>query len=119
LNQTNNHKKAVLTNPTTTLLDKAELIGPHTAGYVEAILHPHAMANLRKAMGILDLVGKHPTDVVEAACRQALAGNAFSRAAIKRLLETRQAELPIPISSQTRQLTRPGDYFIHNTDNET
>jgi len=101
------------------LLGKAGRIGPHTARYVEAILHPHAMANLRKAMGIIDLAGKHPADVVEAACRQALAGNAFSRKAFKRLLETRQAELPIPISFQTRQLTRPGDYFIHNTDNET
>ena len=98
------------------LIDKAAGIGPDTARYVEALLHPHAMANLRKAMGIIDLAGKHPGDVVEAASRQALAGNAFSRTAFKRLLETRQAELPIAISSQTRQLTRPGNYFLHNPD---
>lgn len=98
------------------LIDKAGRIGPDTARYVEALLHPHAMANLRKAMGIIDLAGKHPGDVVEAASRQALAGSAFSRTAFKRLLETRQAELPIPISPQTRQLTRPGNYFLHNPD---
>jgi len=98
------------------LLEKAALIGPNTARYVEALLQPHAMANLRKAMGVIDLAGKHPTDIVEAACLQALAGSAFSRAAFKRLLETRQAELPIPVSSQTRQLTRSGDYFIHTSD---
>lgn len=98
------------------LIDKAGDIGPETARYVEALLHPHAMANLRKAMGVVDLAGKHPVDIVEAASRQALAGNAFSRKAFKRLLETRQAELPIPISPQTRQLTRPGSYFIHTND---
>jgi transposase len=95
------------------LIDKAAGIGPDTARYVEAILHPHAMANLRKAMGVVDLAGKHPGDVVEAASRQALAGNAFSRKAFKRLLEARQGELPISISPQTRQLTRPGSYFVH------
>ena len=98
------------------LIDKAAGIGPDTARYVEAILHPHAMANLRKAMGVVDLAGKHPVDIVEAASRQALAGSAFSGKAFKRLLETRQAELPIPMSPQTRQLTRPGSYFIHTND---
>ncbi len=98
------------------LIDKAAGIGPNTARYVEAILQPHAMVNLRKAMGVIDLAGKHPGNDVEAASRQALAGNAFSRTAFKRLLETRQAELPIPISPQTRQLTRPGNYFNHNSE---
>jgi transposase len=98
------------------LVDKAAGIGPNTARYVEAILQPHAMRNLRKVMGVIDLAGKHPGDVVEAASRQALAGKAFSRTAFKRFLETRQGELPIPISPQTRQLTRPGNYFIHNHD---
>ena len=78
------------------LIDKAAGIGPDTARYVEAILHPHAMANLRKAMGVVDLAGKHPVDIVEAASRQALAGSAFSGKAFKRLLETRQAECNTP-----------------------
>ena len=98
------------------LLEKAALIGPNTARYVEALLQPHAMRNLRKAMGVIDLAGKHPADIVESASQQALAGNAFTRTAFIRLLETRQAELPIPVSSQTRQLTRPGSYFIHTND---
>jgi hypothetical protein len=100
------------------LLEKAALIGPNTARYVEALLQPHAMRNLRKAMGVIDLAGKHPVDSVEAASLQTLAGGAFTRTAFIRLLETRQAELPIPVSSQTRQLTRSGDYFTHTTDNE-
>ncbi len=98
------------------LLEKAALIGPNTARYVEALLQPHAMRNLRKAMGVIDLAGQHPADIVEAASLQALAGSAFTRTAFIRLLETRQAELPIPVSSQTRQLTRSGDYFTHTTD---
>lgn len=98
------------------LLDKAAEIGPDTAAYVQALLQPHAMANLRKAMGVIDLAGKYPGDVVEAASRQALAANAFSHKAYKRLLEARQGELPIAISPHTRQLIRPGNYFIHNQD---
>jgi len=47
------------------LLEKAALIGPNTARYVEALLEPHAMRNLRKAMGVIDLVGKHPVYIVE------------------------------------------------------
>ena len=98
------------------LLDKATRIGPDTARYVEALLQPHAMANLRKAMGVIDLAGKYPGDVVESASQQALVANAFSHKAFKRLLEARQGELPIAISRQTRQLIRPGNYFIHNQD---
>lgn len=101
------------------LLEKAALIGPNTARYVEALLQPHAMRNLRKAMGVIDLAGKHPIDSTEAACLQALAGHVFTRKGFIRLLETRQAELPISISSQTRELTRPGDYFIHNSDSQS
>lgn len=101
----------------TNLLDKAGCIGPATARYVEAVLRPHAMANLRKAMGIVDLAGKHPADVVEAACLQALAGHAYTHKAFKRLVEAGHAERAIPTSSQTRQLTRSGDYFIHTSDN--
>jgi len=98
------------------LIDKATHIGPDTARYVEALLQPHAMRNLRKAMGVMDLAGKHPAGVVETASRQAIAEGAFTRKAFIRLLEARQGELPIPISPRTRQLTRPGDYFIHNSD---
>jgi len=109
--------QAMMTNYSVrNLINKAASIGPNTARYVETVLHPHAMRNLRKAMGIIDLAGNHPSDSVEAACLQALASHAFTRAAFKRLLETRQAELPIPVSSQTRQLTRSGDYFIHTSD---
>jgi hypothetical protein len=100
----------------TSLIDEATHIGPNTAGYVEALLQPHAMRNLRKAMGVMDLAGKHPAGVVETASRQALAEGVFTRKGFIRLLEARQAELPIPISPQTRGLTRPGDYFIHNSD---
>lgn len=98
------------------LIDKAAGIGPNTARYVEALLQPHAMRNLRKAMGVMDLAGKHPAGVVETASRQAIAEGAFTRKAFIRILEARQGELPIPISPRTRQLTRPGDYFIHNSD---
>jgi len=98
------------------LLEKAARIGPHTARYLEALLQPHAMRNLRKAMGVLDLAGKHPADSVEATSRQALASRTFTRKGFIQHLETRQAELPIPVSAQTEKLTRPGDYFTHSCD---
>lgn len=98
------------------LLSKAGEIGPNTALYVETLLQPHAMANLRKAMGVIDLAGKYPASLLEQASRQALATNTFSYKAFKRLLESCQGELPIAISRQTRELIRPGNYFIHNQD---
>ena len=107
--------QAMMTNYSVkNLIEKAGCIGPYTARYVEAILQPHAMRNLRKAMGIVDIAGKYPPDLVEPAARQALAVNAFTAKRFRQLLETRQGELPIAISTQTRQLIRPGTYFIHN-----
>lgn len=95
------------------LLIKARRIGPSTTNYVEAILQPHAMRNMRKAMGVIDLAEKYPVDIVESAARKALQGLVFTNKGFRRLLEAPQAELPIPISSHTKQLVRGSDYFTH------
>lgn len=96
------------------LLAKAGRIGPSTTRYLEALLNPHAMGNLRKAMGIIALAEKHPVEIVEAAARQALAGKLFTYKGFRRLLEAPQGELPIPISPETQQWVRSPDYFTHN-----
>ncbi|MEX2633665.1 MAG: IS21 family transposase [Balneolales bacterium] len=98
------------------LIDKAKKIGPDTAAYIQAILQPHAMQNMRKAMGILELAGKHPVETAEAAARQALQNSNFTYKAFRRLLEATQAELPIPIHEQTREWVRRADYFTHTSD---
>lgn len=95
------------------LITKANKIGANTGSYVKALLHPHAMQNLRKTMGILELAGKHPAEALEDAASQALAGRKFTWA-FSRLLEAGQAEQPISINQQTRDWVRGSDYFIHN-----
>lgn len=98
------------------LIAKATRIGPSTGRYVEALLHPHAMRNMRKAMGIIELAEKHPLATVESAARKALRGNVFTHKGFRRLLEAPQAEQPIPISTHTRQLVRGSDYFTHTSE---
>lgn len=100
------------------LLGKATRIGPYTRRYLEALLQPHAMRNLRKAMGIIELAGTHSAELVEAAARQGLAEHIFTYKGFRRLLEAPQAELPIPISPRTQPWVRDADYFTHNSNNE-
>jgi len=97
----------------TTLLGQATRIGPYTRRYLEELLRPHAMRNLRKAMGVIRLADQYAPELVETAARQALAEKVFTYQGFRRLLEAPQAELPIPISPHTRQWVRDSDYFIH------
>jgi len=97
----------------TTLLDQATRIGPSTRRYLEQVLRPHAMRNLRKAMGVIRLADQYAPELVEAAARQALAEKIFTYKEFRRLLEAPQAERSIPISPQTRQWVRDSDYFTH------
>ena len=99
------------------LLSKAACIGPYTHRYLERVLQPHAMRNLRKAMGVISLAEKHPREHIESAARQALAGKVFTWQGFRRLLESPQAELPIRISPDTQDWVRPGDYFTHPNTN--
>src|SRR5690625_128499 len=99
-----------------TLLERAERIGPQTNHYLKVMLRPHAKQNMRKALGVLALAGKHPAEAIEAASRQALASGIFTRKGFDRLLEAPQGELPITISPATRQLVRSADYFTHNSE---
>lgn len=96
------------------LLKRAERLGPQTKAYLEALLVPHAMRNLRKAMGILKLAEKYPVKLMESASRQARTQNVFTHTGYRKLLESEQGELPIPISEQTKTWVRSPDYFTHN-----
>jgi hypothetical protein len=99
------------------LLAQASCIGPYTHRYLQSILQPHAMRNLRKAMGVISLGEKYPRDRMESAARQALAQKVVTWREFRRLLESPQAELPIQISPQTQDWVRPGDYFTHTNAN--
>jgi transposase len=104
--------------PVQQLIAKASNIGANTGSYVKALLQPHAMQNLRKTMGILELAGKHPAEIVENAAIQALNGRKFTYKSFSRLLEAGQAEKPISINQQTRDWVRGSDYFIHNQETQ-
>ncbi|MDZ7772218.1 MAG: hypothetical protein U5K31_05685 [Balneolaceae bacterium] len=93
--------------------EQARGVGPDTTRYLETLLTPHAMQNLRKAMGILSLAEKHSPQLVETAARQALAASIFHYKGFRALLEAPQTERPIPLSSETRPFIRSGDYFTH------
>jgi len=99
------------------LLAQASCIGPYTHRYLQSILQPHAMRNMRKAMGVISLAEKHPREHIESAARQALAGKVFTWRGFRALLESPQAELPIRISPDTQDWVRPGDYFTHPNTN--
>ena len=95
-------------------LKRAARIGPQTKAYIEKILQPHAMRNLRKAMGLLDAAEKYGPHVAESASRRARADRIVTTKGYRRILESDQAELPIHICEQTSQWVRPPDYFCHN-----
>lgn len=97
-------------------LERARNIGPDTHEYLSELLRPHAMQNLRKAMGILRLADTHDNQAMEAASRRALAKQIFTYKGFQKILETDRAERQIPLSGQTSLWVRSGDYFLHNSE---
>ena len=96
------------------LISRAEAIGPQTTAYIEEVLQPHAMRNMRKAMGILALADTYGSQALEAASRQARTDRIFTLKGYRRLLEAgRQTELPMKVSGATSQWVRSPEYFCH------
>ncbi|MEX2656047.1 MAG: IS21 family transposase [Balneolales bacterium] len=97
-------------------LERAREIGPYTHDYLSELLRPHAMQNLRKALGILRFADTHDHQLMEAASRRALAKQVFTYKGFQKILQAEGAEDQIPLSGQTRLWVRPGDYFLHNSE---
>lgn len=97
-------------------LERARKIGPYTYEYVNKLLRPHAMQNLRKALGILRFADTHDHQLMEMASRRALAKEVFTYKGFQKILQADRAEEQIPLSGQTCFWVRSGDYFLHNSE---
>ncbi|MFQ5792874.1 MAG: IS21 family transposase, partial [Acidobacteriota bacterium] len=98
------------------LIERAESIGPAFKKLLLEVLTPHARLNYRRALGLLRLQQKYPRDLLDRAAEVASAHNIHTPRQFKALIdrtETKQQEIPIPISDETRQFVRDPDYFIH------
>ena len=97
------------------VLRRAAAIGPATEAFVREILEPHAMINLRKALGIVAKAEKYSHEQLEAAASRALAAGTVRYRDFLRLLDADPAQQElIPISPETAAFVRTPDYFIHS-----
>jgi transposase len=74
------------------LLQKVQLIGPHSSAWSEAMLTARGIEGTRVLLGLIALTKKHSSDVLEQACKTALAHGEFRLRALRRLI-VRQPEL--------------------------
>lgn len=108
--------RAVLQEPTE-LLEKAGRIGPKARTYAEQLLEPGGHRSRRKAAKLAGLTDRHPSDLLEEACQQALRLKIFRHEDLLRVIDGLKrrpaADEAIPISAETNALVRSADYFIH------
>lgn len=69
------------------LLERIDLIGPHTSGWAKAMTQARGVEGVRVLVGLKALTGKHSTDALEAACEKALAHGAYRLRTIRKLLK--------------------------------
>lgn len=69
------------------LLGKASLIGPHTAGWAEAMVAERGLQGSRVLQGLLSLTRKHKSEQIEAACEVAWSHKSYRLRSIKKLIQ--------------------------------
>jgi transposase len=72
---------------TARLLTKAELIGPETARFAQALFARQGRPSQRVLYGLTNLTRTYPRLDIEAVCQRMLAADCFSYAAVKRALD--------------------------------
>ena len=80
------HKRALIERGADWLLDRAGLIGPHTAAWAFAMMKNRGVAGLRVLQGLLSLAEAHPARALETACARALPLAAWHLRELKDLL---------------------------------
>lgn len=89
------------------LLNKAQLIGPHTAVFAQELFARLGRPGQRALYGLTSLARTYPRIAIEAACERLLTAGCFSYAALKRALErTHSATTPTPALTQSGSLIR-------------
>lgn len=91
-------------------------MGEFAGKFVDEILAPHALVNLRKAQAVIRLGEKHGANKLDDVCRYLLANGSTRHSSVKRLLEqgipqTATAPTPPQISDAGRELLHPADSF--------
>ena len=71
----------------TWLLRRVELIGPSAEAWAKAMLTVRGIQGVRVLVGLMSLVHKHPTDVIDRACQTALSHEAFRLRTIRALIK--------------------------------
>jgi transposase len=98
------------------LIQRAEAIGPAFKTLLLQVLSPHAKLNYRRALALLRLREKYAKEQLNRAAEVACIHKIHTPKQLVALIEksrTRQQDIPIPISEETRQFVRDPDYFIH------
>lgn len=96
---------------------KAQELGPQVHEYIQKILAPHALRNLRKAQGVLRLADKYGAPILDQACCRALAFGNLRYQALKNIVEKglwKEAAAPPRPASGTAgyRFARPATYFL-------
>jgi len=95
---------------------EASRMGEFAGKFVDEILAPHALVNLRKAQAVIRLGEKHGANKLDDVCRYLLANGSTRHSSVKRLLEQGipqvvTAPTPPPISEAGRELLHPANSF--------
>ena len=80
-------KRAAVENGAEWLLDRARLLGPHSATWAEAMMKERGLHGIRALQGFLQLAAKHAPANVEAAAELALAHGVWHLQELKNLLQ--------------------------------
>jgi len=69
------------------LLGRVSLIGAHTTQWAQAMLKERGVQGVRVLQGLLNLAGKHRSDVLEDACRAALSHGVFRLRGLRAMIK--------------------------------
>jgi len=69
------------------LLQRASMVGSQTGQWAQALLKARGIQGIRPLVGLLNLVHKHPHELIENACEVALSHDAFRLRTIRQLIK--------------------------------
>lgn len=104
------HKRALIERGADWLLDRAGLIGPHTAAWAQAMMKNRGVAGLRVLQGLLCLAESHPSRALETACARALPLAAWHLRELKDLLAAPSPQPHFPFLDQHPIIRNLADY---------
>jgi hypothetical protein len=83
-------KRSRVERGATWMLQKTQLIGPHSGRWAESVIEARGVEGVRVLLGLMSLAKKHPYEAIELACETALTYGAHRLRTIRELIK-RQA----------------------------